>query len=358
MRTKLIYCLIGLMIAFSAQAQTDTAKIQLSPSLTKKLTIDSFCLCQTTISGLKTKYPDLRQTGVEEMDLTQKCIAGDSRFESGKGYETGAVEGMVFQIDTTLGSISKIRLTNHFQGILPDGNWIDLHQLTLRQLFYKYPNLKDTWGSRDCSDYWNFGNDTLSFYVKIDPKRLNRFPIDTAYYMDQPVCAADFKVSCTSIRARRKVHSSLKSDAVFFIDSLRATRADILKYQPTDIASVTVVTDSNAIKLLGPDGANGAVYIETKLFARQRYWKFLGSRSKEYMAVVPTPESDTSVAYFLNGKVLQENYQGKLSSIDEKRFVSLTVIGKDQLFSEYGVEGKLYGIIITAHIWQEGIKEQ
>ena len=50
----------------------------------------------------------------------------------------------------------------------------------------------------------------------------------------------------------------------------------------------------------------------------------------------------------LNGKVLIKDFEGDLSQINEKKFVSLKVIGKDQLMSDYGVAPKEYGIIIKA----------
>ena len=77
----------------------------------------------------------------------------------------------------TAAEISKIRLTKEFKGKLPDGTLVDLKNLKLKDVFDIYPKLKDTWGSRSCSDYWSFANDTLFFYVKLTPARNLNFQL-------------------------------------------------------------------------------------------------------------------------------------------------------------------------------------
>jgi hypothetical protein len=93
------------------------------------------------------------------------------------------------------------------------------------------------------------------------------------------------------------------------------------------MAAVTVYKDTNAIKLIGPEGRNGVVYLETRKFARNRYWKLFSTRSAEYKKAVPNPESDSTVAYILNGKVLTGSFEGTLSTCNEKNLLELKVIG-------------------------------
>ena len=118
------------------------------------------------------------------------------------------------------------------------------------------------------------------------------------------------------------------------------------EYQPTDIAVVTVYKDSNAIKLVGEQGRFGAVYVETKKFARSRYWNFFKSKSAEYFKTVPTLQSDSSVIYILNGKILKTNFEGDLSGIDETTFIDLEVIDKRKLTKDYNISDKAFGVII------------
>ena len=333
----------------SGTSQTNERTSLLDTSLAKKITVAGFCLCQTTLSDLQNVSPNLKQIDVEEMDLGKKCIAQDGRFENGRGYYSDQFPGMIFQKDQNTNEISKIRLTKEFKGNLPDGTPVDLKNLKLKDVFEIYPKLKDTWGSRGCSDYWSFANDTLFFYVKIDTTKKPQFPIDEDYYSDKPIEAIDLLISCYHIfENEKKEPVQLFDDPVFFIDSVNVTRIELQKYQPDEIAFVNVYKDSNAIKLVGEQGKFGAVYIETKKFARTKYWNFLKSKSSEFLKIVPTPESDSSVIYILNGKVLTTNFEADLSEINDKSFIELTIIDKNTLRKKYKILDKTFGVLIKA----------
>ncbi len=334
-----VYCLTGL-------SQTNNHASILDASLAKKITIAGFCLCQTTLADLQKRSNDFKPIEVEEMDLGKKCISQDSRFENGKGYYSSKFLGMIFQKDQTSDEISKIRLTKDFKGNLPDGTPIDLSNLKLKDVFNIYPKLKDTWGSRGCSDYWRFANDTLFFYVKIDPNKKPQFPIDEAYYYDKPIEAIDLLISCYRIFEKKERYKQLFNDPVFFIDSVNVTRIEIQEYQPTDIAVMTVYKDTNAIKLVGEQGKFGAVYVETKKFARNKYWNYFKTKSADYLKIVPTPQSDSSVIYILNDKVLTTNFEGDLSGIDDKNFIELIVIDQQKLNKDYNILDKSFGVIV------------
>lgn len=338
---SLISLQILLAMPFIGKAQiTDS-------SLIKKLSVNGVCLCNVTISGLKQQGNDLKEVNVEEMDLAKDCMGEDSRFIAGRGYMSNKYPGMIFQKDQNTDQISKISLTKKFSGRLPDGKFIDMNGLLLKDLFKMYPKLKDTWGSRDCSSYWNFSNDTLSFYVKIDKNKKPQFPIAEAYYANKSVEGADLMVSCYSFRSDiPKVAIIEPNDPVFFLDSVKVNRGVLENYNPSEIASITVYKDSNAVKRIGPEGKNGLIYIETKISARQRYWRYFKSKSNEYAKVVPTDRNDSFVQYILNNKVLKDSYEADLSSINDQTFKSLTIINKAQLLKDYGISDKAYGVVI------------
>ena len=334
-----LYCLTG-------HSQMNNQTSLLDTSLAKKITISGFCLCQTTLPNLKKLSIDFKPIEVEEMDLGKKCISQDSRYENGKGYYSDKFPGMIFQKTQTSDEVSKIRLTKDFKGNLPDGTPIDLRNLKLKDVFNIYPKLKDTWGSRGCSDYWKFANDTLFFYVKIDTTKKPQFPIDEAYYYDKPIEAVDLLISCYRIFEKKERYKQLFNDPVFFIDSINVTRLEMQEYQPTDIAVVTVYKDTNAIKLVGQQGKFGAVYVETKKFARNKYWNYFKTKSADYLKNVPTPQSDSSVIYILNDKVLNTNFEGDLSGIDDKNFIELKIIDKQKLNDDYNISDKAFGVVI------------
>jgi hypothetical protein len=335
-----------LLVFFSITAKSQTYS-QLDTSLVKKITISGFCLCQTTLENLKKLNADFRIIQVEEMDLPSNCYGQDGRFESGKGYYSDKYPGMVFQKDPTTEEISKIRLTREFKGKLPDGSQIDLNNLQVGEVFKMYPSLKDKWGSRECSNYWNIGNDTLSFYVKIDSTRNPEYPVDKDYYNDKQIEAIDLKISCYKLFDPPLKYKQFLSDPIYFIDSVNVTRIELRNLNSNDVAEVVVYKDANAIKLVGDQGRFGAVYIETKKFAKNKYWNFFKSKSGMYYEIVPTPESDSTIAYILNGKVLKTNFESDLSNINDQSFEYLKVIDENRLKKEYKVLGKSFGVLIS-----------
>jgi len=346
MKFKILFLFSIAFYSLTGHSQTNDPALLLDTSLAKKITVSGFCLCQTSLSDLKKLTDDFKAVDVEEMNLPKNCYGQDGRFENGKGYYSNKFPGIVFQKDQSTDEISKIRLTKEFKGNLPEGTPIDLKNLQLKDVFKIYPKLKDTWGSRGCSNYWNFANDTLFFYVKIDTTKKPQFPIDEAYYYDKPIEAVDLLISCYRIFEKKERYKQLFNDPVFFIDSVNVTKIEMQEYQPTDIAVVTVYKDTNAIKLVGSQGKFGAVYVETKKFARNKYWSYFKIKSSDYFKAVPTLDSEQSIVYILNGKVLEKNFEGDLSGIDDKTFKELTIIDKDRLKKEYHVSKKAIGVVI------------
>lgn len=140
----------------------------------------------------------------------------------------------------------------------------------------------------------------------------------------------------------------IDNHTVFFIDSQRVEQKEINKYSPVNIASVNVLKGESAVAIIGPDGQYGVVFVETKAFARSKYTRYLKSKSTEYAAILNALNGDSLVQYFLNGRLLKENFEGDLSLIDDKRFVSLKIVDKAALQKEYAIKDKVYGVFIVA----------
>ncbi|WP_374165347.1 hypothetical protein [Arcticibacter sp. MXS-1] len=141
----------------------------------------------------------------------------------------------------------------------------------------------------------------------------------------------------------------LGPNPVFFIDSVKVTQADLQKYDPQSIASVTILKDSAMIKSYGGEVNQGVVLIETRNFARRRFVKFLKSVSAKYDSLYTTNGDDNSFCYILNDKVQKGSYEGNLSGLDEKLFISLEVLSADELKNRFEVADKKYGIWIRAN---------
>lgn len=336
----IIICLI--VLSFSAKAQlSDSVMIN-------KLSINGFCLCKTTLDSLNHSYKDIKEVEVEEMDIAKGCFGQDSRFIAGKGYASEKQPGIIFQKDQESDYISKIRLTKQFKGVLPGGQYIDLSKLLLKDLFKMYPLLKDKWGSRGCSDYWNFSNDTLSFFVKIDKTKQPQFPIDETYYADKPVEAVDMAVSCYSVTNYRPAPIlDGKEDPILFIDSVRVSISLIKNLDPNEIASLTIYKGADAIEKM-ESATNGLIYIETRKVAKAKYWKYFKSKSAEYGKLISSPQGDSNIQYILNKRILTGNFDGDLSSVNDSTFKGLQIIDKQTLEKDYHVLDKELGVIIMA----------
>lgn len=320
---------------------------QLNSSLENKFSISGFCLCKTTLADLKSMDNNLKEIDVEEMDMcNNNKFVQDSRFENQKGYYSKKFPGIIFQKDHE-NFISKLRLTKDFVGNLPDGTTINMKTLLAKDVINLYSKFNN-WGSRGCSDYWNLSNDTLSFFVKIDRKKLPQYPIDEAYYLQKPIEGIDLVMSCYSVYHKSESFTLFPADEpMYFIDSIRTNKAFLEEaYQPSEIAFVSVYKDSNAIKIAGQKAKNGVIYITTKSFARERYWSYFKSKSQEYLQNVPDLEAEKEVIYILNGKALTENYESDLFNVNDSNFIDMSLIDKKQLKNKYNISGKKLAFLI------------
>ncbi len=348
MRYYLITLLLILVTSTRSKSQSDDPVID--SALMKKISVSDFCLCKTRLFDLDNSAAGFKIVNVEEMDLPKTCYGHDGRFTNGEGYYSDQYPGMILQKGNELDYIGKIRLTKDFTGRLPNGAEIDVKSMTLRDVFEIYPSFINEWKSRDCSGYWKFSNDTISFYIKIDKSIQPQFPINEAYYYDKPVEAIDLVLSCYSLFPKPESSVILfeKGDPIFFMDSIRINKGVLNAYEPNEIAMVSVLKADHAIKIAGPEGENGVIYIFTKEFAKKIYWYYFKSKSSSYVKVVPSYDKDSDVVYILNNKVLTRDYEGDLYMINDKTFIELKVIDKRALKKEFNLSNKKWGVVIKA----------
>jgi hypothetical protein len=339
-----VFCIF---LAYSVKSQNHQTAID--SALAAKITVCGFCLCRTTVADLKHLDKNLADVTVEEMDLGKRCFGSDGRFVNGRGYYSDSFPGMIFQKDPNADYISKIRLTRAFRGKLPNGSIVDLGNLSLKDVFTMYPNLKDKWGSRDCSDFWSFSNDTIGFYVRVDSTKKPKYPVDEAYYLDRPVDGIDLVISCYGVfNPTGKISLFPPDEPAYFLDSIR-TNAGFLKESgmtADDIAFIRVYRGADAIRRAGKAGANGTVDIITKSFARKHYFQYLTSKSADYRTSVPDLTTESEVVYILNGKIVQENRESDLFDINDYNFISLGILDQKSIEKKYKIHGKAIGVVI------------
>lgn len=157
-------------------------------------------------------------------------------------------------------------------------------------------------------------------------------------------------VALTFGQSPKRIVKKLGNDPLFYIDSVNVSKKDIQKYDPKDISSVTVFKDKAALNLIGEDGKDGVIFIETVEFCKKRYWTYFSSKSEEYKQNVPTPQSDFNVQYIINDRVLEKNSEGDLSSINDTIFKSILFLTKQELIEKYNVTNKDFGFRIISDI--------
>ncbi|MBT0810913.1 hypothetical protein KIH41_06420 [Litoribacter ruber] len=172
--------------------QFEQKTFKVDTSFVAKATVESICPCQTTLADIM-KSSTLQTVDVEIMEQGKNCISSDSRFENDKGYSLTQTKGLIVQKDDGTEYVTKVHLTKDFEGRLPNGKFVSIKNLKLKGVVKMYPNLD--YGTRECSEYWNYNNDTIHFYFKVN-KTINRYPLDENLYADKPIEGIDIVLWC------------------------------------------------------------------------------------------------------------------------------------------------------------------
>ena len=133
---------------------------------------------------------------------------------------------------------------------------------------------------------------------------------------------------------------------VYFIDSVKVSPAEMKSFDPNDFVQVSVYKGAAAVKLIGADGGNGVVYIQTRAFANKSYWHLFSNKSPEYFLAIPDKQADSSVLYIVNDQVLSPPFTTGLSGINENNLIDIKIIDQPTLIKNYGINNKKYGVIV------------
>lgn len=154
--------------------------------------------------------------------------------------------------------------------------------------------------------------------------------------------------SCgTTIRTPEEAVQKLGANPYFEIDGKVVIPAELADYNPADIASLTTYYNKDAKKRFGEKAKDGAVIIETKEFATNRFETFFKSISKDYEKVLnETPNEE--LQYILNDRILTEDYEGYLASIDKNLLKEIKIIDQKELIERYQIQNKKVGVVIIA----------
>ncbi|MFZ4930379.1 hypothetical protein [Chryseobacterium sp. Mn2064] len=150
----------------------------------------------------------------------------------------------------------------------------------------------------------------------------------------------------------------LGKDPVTFIDSVKVSRSEVLSFDSKRVTLMTVYDPTEAKSLIGEDGKDGAIYVETRDFGRKRFLRYFKSKSAEFSKLLDSKGNDSTFQYIHNGKVLTNNFEGGLALVDDRVFKAIQIINKKELSSEYNITDKEYGIIITSNVPENAPKKE
>ena len=144
--------------------------------------------------------------------------------------------------------------------------------------------------------------------------------------------------------------NKLGSNPLKILDSVIISNEVFGHLAAYNIASLTILTDTDATNKYGDAAKDGAVIITTKAFAKKHYIAYFRKVSAQYNSIYTTAKSDSSFQYIINDKIKTPKDEGDLSLINDEIFISLEILSAGDLKSKYGIDNKQYGILIHCKI--------
>lgn len=145
---------------------------------------------------------------------------------------------------------------------------------------------------------------------------------------------------------QKPVRKALRTP-VIFVDSVSIDYQEVAGIKKDDIALIDVYKDSSAVRLLGPDGRDGVIFLMTKDFARKIYRDFFSAQSPEYARLVASTGADSAVQYILNGQPLFVDYEGQLAKVPQSGLKEIRIVDQAVLERDYQIQHKKMGVVIT-----------
>jgi hypothetical protein len=135
----------------------------------------------------------------------------------------------------------------------------------------------------------------------------------------------------------------------FIIDGQASDKSAMQTMEAEDVASLTAYYGKDAKSRYGDKAKDGAVEIETKAYAKEKYQKVLKEASSEYKSRLEAEGGDNNFQYILNGKALTGNYIGDLACLTPDLLKEIRIVGSEELINSYNIDGKAAGVVITAN---------
>lgn len=160
-------------------------------SFISKVKLNEIIVCNSTITDITQKGYKLVLTPKEQIDSLVTAV----NWQDGK-YFYDKSKKILFCTYENTELLSSIFLKDNFSGTLRELPIRDFSKLTVRDITNIFKDLE--WSTTDASDYWIYGNDTVTFYIKID-KSVPRFPLDEKFYENKHPVLAKIQFLCSKV---------------------------------------------------------------------------------------------------------------------------------------------------------------
>jgi hypothetical protein len=125
----------------------------------------------------------------------------------------------------------------------------------------------------------------------------------------------------------KRISDKMGMFPIIFLDSIETNMTELNALDPFKISNISIFTPKKAIKKLGDEGSDGAIYVTTVKAAKLRNWLFFKEISPEYNELLNSAQADTIVQYVINRKLVSDTSAvGKLFLFNNKNFRSFNLI--------------------------------
>jgi len=150
--------------------------------------------------------------------------------------------------------------------------------------------------------------------------------------------------------AFQKEAKKLGPNPLKIMDSVVISNDEFGHIAAYNIASLRVLTDTDATNKYGDAAKDGAVIITTKTFARKHYIAYFRRVSAKYDSLYSITKSDSSFQYIINDRIKASSDEGDLFVINDEIFISLEILSADDLKTKYNINTKQYGVLIHCKV--------
>ena len=141
----------------------------------------------------------------------------------------------------------------------------------------------------------------------------------------------------------------LGPNPIYFVDSVKLTKDEFLNFDVKTIASLQVLTDTDATNKFGSEAKDGAILIMTKSLAVKHYVNYFRKKSLAFDSLYSITKSDSTFQYIINDKIKEKDCQGDLAAINDDLFISISILTADDLRNKYNILDKKTGILIKCN---------